>query len=129
MHIPSAHVYEALRDKGVEQLHHANSVVTACQFIRSKSLLSRGTVDRMGITQTPQDSDEIDRRYSIWFDVFMDSVDIHHRAKRANVYGPVLLVFDLKLIDRNGTGRLWITKLNPTKNGIPGTVYLIDNVF
>ena len=115
MHIPSAHVYEALRDKGVEQLHHANSVVTACQFIRSKSLLSRGTVDRMGITQTPQGSDEIDRRYSIWFDVFMDSVDIHHRARRANVYGPVLFVFDLKLIDRNGTGRLWITKLNPTK--------------
>jgi hypothetical protein len=69
----------------------------------------------MGITQTPQESDDIDRRYSIWFDVFMDSVDIHHRARRANVYGPVLFVFDLKLIDRNSTGRLWMTKLNPTK--------------
>ena len=115
MHIPSAHVYKTLRDKGVELLYHANSVVTACQFIRSKSLLSRGTIDRMGITQSPQKSDESDRRYSIWFDVFMDSVDIHCRARRANVYGPVLFIFDLKLIDKNGTGRLWVTKLNPTK--------------
>lgn len=115
MDIPSIHVYEALRDKGVELLHHANSVVTACQFIRSKSLLSRGAIDRMGITQSPQKSDESDRRYSIWFDVFMDSVDIHDRAGRANLYGPVLFVFDLKLIHRNSTGRLWMTKLNPTK--------------
>lgn len=115
MHIPSSHVFETLSDKGVDQLHHANSVATACQFLRSRALLSRGTVERLGITQTEQDSDEIDRRYSIWFDVFMDSVDIHHRARRANVYGPVLFVFDIGLIDRTGTGRLWVTKLNPTK--------------
>lgn len=115
MHIPSSHVFEALSEKGVEYLHHANSVATACQFLRSRALLSRGTVERLGITQTPQDSDEIDRRYSIWFDVFMDSVDIHQRARRANIYGPVLFVFDIGLIDRTGTGRLWVTKLNPTK--------------
>ncbi|NWE15416.1 hypothetical protein [Pseudomonas yamanorum] len=115
MDIPSKHVFEALSDKGVDKLHHSNSVATACQFLRSKSLLSRGTVERIGITQTPQASDDLDRRYSIWFDVFMDSVDIHSRARRANVYGPVLFVFDISLIDRNGTGRLWLTKLNPTK--------------
>ena len=115
MHIPSGHVFEALAKKGIDQLHHANSVATACQFLRSRALLSRGTVERLGITQTPQESDDIDRRYSIWFDVFMDSVDIHHRARRANVYGPVLFVFDIGFIDRTGTGRLWVTKLNPTK--------------
>lgn len=122
MHIPSKHVFEALSEKGVERLHHANSVATACQFLRSKSLLSRGTVERIGITQTPQASDEIDRRYSVWFDVFMDSVDIHQRAKRANIYGPVLFEFDISLLDKNGTGRLWLTKLNPTKwSGKPET--------
>jgi len=115
MDIPSSHVFESLRDKGVTELHHANSVVTACQFLRSKALLSRGTIERIGITQTPQESDKIDQSHSIWFDVFLDSVDIHNRAHRANVYGPVLFVFDLKVIDRNGTGRLWLTKLNPTK--------------
>lgn len=90
MHIPSTHVFEALSEKGVTELHHANSVATACQFIRAGSLLSRGSVERLGVAQTPQASDEADRRYSIWFDVFLDSVDIHKRASRANVYGPVM---------------------------------------
>lgn len=115
MHIPSSHVFEALSEKGVTELHHANSVATACQFIRSGSLLSRGSVERLGVAQTPQASDESDRRYSIWFDVFLDSVDIHKRASRANVYGPVLFVFDINIINANGTGRIWVTKLNPTK--------------
>lgn len=115
MDIPSQHVFSVLTEKGVAELHHANSVATACQFLRSKALMSRGTVERMGLMQTAQDSDEVDRRYSIWFDVFVDSVDIHARASRANVYGPVLFVFDLTLIDRNKTGRIWLTKENPTK--------------
>lgn len=115
MDIPSAHVFEVLSEKGVTHLHHANSVATACQFISSKSLLSRGSVDRLGLTQTPQKTDKADRAYSIWFDVFLDSVDIHKRASRANVYGPVLFVFDINIINKNGTGRIWVTKCNPTK--------------
>lgn len=115
MDIPSLHVYEVLAQKGVTELHHVNSVATACQFIRSRSLLSRGTVERLGVAQTPQASDDADQRYSIWFDVFLDSVDIHARASRANVYGPVLFVFDISIIHKNGTGRIWVTKENPTK--------------
>lgn len=115
MDIPSAQVVSVLKDKGVTELHHANSVATACQFLRSKALISRGNVERMGLTQTEQESDDADKRYSIWFDVFVDSVDIHSRASRANVYGPVLFVFDLSVIDKNKTGRIWVTKENPTK--------------
>ncbi|RWU07984.1 hypothetical protein EGC76_11710 [Pseudidiomarina gelatinasegens] len=115
MDIPSKHVFDALMDKGIDELHHANSVATACQFLRSRSLLSRGTVERLGITQTPQSSDDLDKRYGIWFDVFADSVDIHNRARRANAYGPVLFVFNTELINRSYTGRIWVTKLNPTK--------------
>jgi len=99
----------------MDELHHANSVATACQFLRSRSLMSRGTIERLGVTQTPQVSDDLDKRKSIWFDVFMDSVDIHHRANRANVYGPVLFVIDAKIIKQTYTGHLWVTKLNPTK--------------
>ena len=94
-----------LESKGVNELHHANSVATACQFIRSRSLMSRGTVERAGVFQTFQASDDIDKRYSIWFDVFMDSVDIHERARRANAYGPVLFVLDTRIIARAYTGR------------------------
>ncbi len=115
MDISSSQVFKILDQKGVNELHHANSVGTACHFIRSRSLMSRGTVERRGLFQTPQSSDDIDRRKGIWFDVFMDSVDIHDRAKKANVYGPVLFVLNKDIIKNTYTGRLWVTKLNPLK--------------
>ncbi|XZF15874.1 hypothetical protein ACTHGU_07035 [Chitinophagaceae bacterium MMS25-I14] len=107
-------VYDILLDKGVDELHHANSVASACLFIRSQSLLSRGTVERRGLKQTIQKSDTLDRRFSIWFDVFLDTVDIHYRAQRYNEYGPVTFVFDIELIRQNITGDIWVTKENPS---------------
>lgn len=115
MDIPSKKVYESLENKGVSEIHHANSVITACQFLRQGSLMSRGNIERKGLFQTAQKSDDLDKKYGIWFDVFVDSVDIHDRAKRANAYGPVMFVFDAKLIEKAYTGRVWVTKLNPTK--------------
>lgn len=117
MEIPSKQVYEVLKNKGVESIYHANSVITACRFLRSGSLMSRGTVERKGLYQTPQDSDLIDKKKGIWFDVFADPIDIHDRAKRANLYGPVLFVLDLEIISKSYAGKVWITKLNPMKWG------------
>ena len=90
-------------------------MITSCQFLRRGALLSRGTVERTGLYQTVQKSDQADKMKGIWFDVFTDSVDIHNRAKRTNAYGPVLFVLDAKLIERAYTGKVWVTKLNPTK--------------
>lgn len=115
MDIPSKQVYDVLMQKGVTHLFHANSVKTACQFIKHRSLLSRGTVERLDVSQTPQNSDDSDKRYGVWFDVFMDSVDIHDRANRANLYGPVLFKLKTEIIKKTYAGRLWVTKLNPTK--------------
>ncbi len=115
MDLQSLRVHQALVAKGVENIHHANTVLTACQFLRVKALLSRGTVESRGLKQTSQYSDKLDKRYSMWFDVFTDSVDIHARAGTENRYGPVLFVFDVSMIERAYTGRIWVTKLNPTK--------------
>jgi hypothetical protein len=115
MEIPSKRVYTVLRDAGVECIHHANSVSTACQFLRSGSLISRGAVERCGLYQIPQNSDGIDKRYGIWFAVFAESVDIHKRAGKANVYGPALFVLDLEIIKKSYTGKVWVTMLNPSK--------------
>jgi hypothetical protein len=108
-------VYEILKDKGVETLHHANSVITSCQFLRSGSLISRGTIQRNELYQTPQKSDSIDIEHGVWFDIFTDSVDIHARASQVNFYGPVLLVLDSEIIKDPYTGKVWVTKLNPMK--------------
>lgn len=115
MHIPSSRVYEAISNSGVDTLYHACSVATACQFLRSNSLMSRGTVERLGVKQIPQDSDALDKKYSIWFDIFTGSFDIHDQASRHNAYGPVLLEIDAEIIDYLSTGRVLITKLNPAK--------------
>ena len=120
MELHSQSVYEILKAKRVNMLHHANSVITSCQFLRSGSLISRGTIQRAEMYQTPQASDDIDIEYGVWFDIFTDSVDIHARASRANYYGPVLFVLDSEIIKDAYTGNVWVTKLNPTKwNGKP----------
>lgn len=115
MDLPSSQVHRALKNVGATHIHHANTVLTACQFLRAQALLSRGSVERENLPQTDQYTDSLDKKYGIWFDVFTDSVDIHERAKSENHYGPVLFVFDVALIDKAYTGRLWVTKLNPTK--------------
>ena len=76
MDLPLNTVWDILAEAGVKKLHHANSVVTSCQFLRSKSLLARGAVERMKLAQTDQYSDADDKRYSLWFDVFVDSICI-----------------------------------------------------
>lgn len=115
MDLPSKSVFDALVAENVTHVHHANTVLTACHFIRAKSLLSRGNIENRGLEQTKQSSDGLDKRYSIWFDVFTDSVDIHDRARRSNHYGPVLFVFDVEIIAETYTGRIWVTKENPTR--------------
>ncbi len=79
-------------------LHHANTVTTSCTFLENGALLSRGYVQKYGLEQTPQGSDDIDKKYGIWDAVFLDQVDIHFRGGRRkgpNQYGPVLFVLDL----------------------------------
>jgi hypothetical protein len=115
MHLIRQTVYNALEDKGILNLYHANSVLTSCQFLKRGSLLSRGTAERLNYHQTSQASDKIDKTYSLWFDVFTDTVDIHDRATTSNVYGPVLFVIDPKILLKKSTGRVWVTKFNPTK--------------
>ena len=117
MDLASARVCSALAAKGVDEIHHANSVITSCQFLRRGSLLSRGTIQRQSLYQSAQSSDRTDKKFGLWFDVFTDSVDIHARARRANVYGPVLFVLDAAIIAKAYTGRIWVTKKNPVKWG------------
>ena len=121
MELNAIQTYEMLKSCGVDYLHHANSVQTSCSFLRSGFIMSRGIVERRGLRQTPQNSDIIDRQYGIWFDVFSDSVDIHDRAQRRNLYGPVLFKIKLEILVSQNMPPVWITKKNPTKwiNGEP----------
>lgn len=115
MELNSRSVHEVLKKKGVESLHHANTVQTACLFLLHGRLLSRGAVEDRGLVQTPQRSDDLDKRYAIWHDVFLDSIDIHERAKARNIYGPVLFRLRLDVLLDEALPTIWITRKNPTE--------------
>lgn len=114
MELKAEDVFNVLMENGVESLNHANSVITSCQFLRYGALISRGLIERKKLLQTPQMSDDIDKEYSIWNDVFVDSVDIHQRSGGANFYGPVLIKIDPLILVNEYTGNIWVTKCNPT---------------
>jgi hypothetical protein len=93
-------------------LYHANTISTSISYFNVNGLLSRGAVETMGLHQTPQSSDDIDKVLDVWDDVFLDTTDLHSYFKRENHYGPILFELDLELIlDENFD--IWITRNNP----------------
>ena len=107
-------VYIILRAKGVDTLHHANTVTTSCTFLRLGCLASRGHVHDRRLPQTPQYSDEADKRLGIWYDVFMDGVDIHARGSIRNNYGPVLFMLSATILLNLPSGTdVLVTRRNP----------------
>ena len=113
MEIPRSVAKAVFESNNVKSFYHANSVISACSFLKEGALLSRGSVERKKLFQTIQKTDALDRKLGIWFDVFVDSVDIHHRAKKANEYGPVLFELDAMSLLKENVGKLWISKINP----------------
>jgi len=109
-------VYMILMQKGIDHLHHANTVTTSFSFLKTGGLVSRGHAVKHGLPQTPQTSDALDQHFGIWDDIFTDTVDIHARAKQRNYYGPVLFVLDPTLLLSLPPGSdVLVTKKNPTK--------------
>jgi hypothetical protein len=109
-------VLKVLTDNGVKDLVHANSVRTSCTYLTEGALLSRECVEKNGLAQTPQYTDAADKKYGIWNDIFLDTIDIHYRARRKNHYGPVLFQFNPNsvLSDKRLGGTLRITRMNPS---------------
>lgn len=66
-----------LLKKNITELFHANTVTTSLSFISEGGLLSRGEVEKRGLKQTSQLSDDDDKLYNIWNDVFFDSCDVY----------------------------------------------------
>lgn len=108
-------ILKPLQLKHVKAFHHANSVKTSCTFLEHGALLSRAHVETRGLSQTSQTSDQLDKNFGIWNDVFLDGVDIHSRARTNNHYGPVLFVLNFESIlqDKTLEGTLSITRDNP----------------
>lgn len=111
-----AEVYDILTRNRVTHLHHANTVTTSCTFLSAGGLVSRGSVEKNKLLQTPQYSDSLDKFHRIWDDIFTDSVDIHARASNRNQYGPVLFSQNISVLLSLPVGtEVNVTRKNPTK--------------
>jgi hypothetical protein len=113
MELKSTEVLEILKKKGVDALYHANTVSTCCTFLRDGHLLARGTVHERGLDQTDQRSDTSDRKLGIWYDIFFDAIDIHVQSGNRSYYGPIMLKFDLSLLEQDWLPNIWVSKSNP----------------
>lgn len=112
MKINNKSLHQFFTEKGITHFYHANSLATASSFIKENGLLSRGCVEGKGLFQTTQTSDEIDKKYDVWDDIFIDTVDLHGHFPRQNLYGPVLFRFNIDFLLED-TVEIWITKNNP----------------
>ncbi|WP_321818200.1 MULTISPECIES: hypothetical protein [unclassified Paraburkholderia] len=111
-------LHDILWKKGVRTLHHANSVMTSISIIQLGGLASRHLVERSGLNQSGQYTDDLDREFGIWDDVFMDTVDIHKRISNRNQYGPVLFELDIAVLNAlPRSAQVLVSKLNPSKWG------------
>jgi hypothetical protein len=106
-------VFSFLIEIGVTHLYHANTATTAASFLKEGGLLSRGAVESKSLLQTGQKSDDIDKLYGVWNDIFLDDLDIHQRSKKHNFYGPVLFRFKTEILTSPWTPDVAITKKNP----------------
>lgn len=95
-------------------LYHVNSVTTSLAFIRDGALFSRKYgVENYPEMQTPQRTDDKDKIYGIFNDIFMDMNDSRQITKRMSPYGPVSFVLDAENILLNDNYCKRITKTNP----------------
>lgn len=112
MKIDNHRLHKFLIEKDITHFYHANSLASASSYIYSNGLLSRGCVEDRGLFQTAQSSDEIDKKYDVWNDIFLDTVDLHGHFPRQNLYGPVLFKFSINILLKDEID-IWITKNNP----------------
>ena len=93
-----------------DRLFHANSVISSINYIRNRKMLSRQRGEELAI-QTAQNSDDVDRCFGIFNDIFFDNVDIPSvSGTNQSAYGPVMFVFRTNIL----CGRkVRILKCNP----------------
>lgn len=112
MKLNNQELHNLFSKKGIYHLYHANTVRTSRTYIEQGGLMSRGAVEFNGLLQTDQETDEIDRLFDVWNDIFLDTVDLHGYFGRQNYYGPIVFKILTDFLTQTNFD-IWITKDNP----------------
>lgn len=110
-------------------LYHANSVSTSISFIKHKKLYSRSYGDKeFPDEQTPQWSDNLDKKAGVINDIFFDNCDCRLLSKAGSAYGPVTFVLDENMLKDNSLN-IRITKTNPAMDKKEWSDLLYENKY
>lgn len=112
MKLNNLELYKLLKEKDISSFFHANTLTTSLTYIENKGLMSRGLVEKKGLNQTVQNSDDIDKKFDVWNDIFIDIVDLHGHFPRQNLYGPILFKFNIEFL-KDDKFDIYVTKNNP----------------
>lgn len=116
-------LYDFMSGKGYKYFFHANTVRTSCTLIHQGGLLSRGEIETRKLPMTSQTSDNLDKLFDVWNDIFLDIIDLHGYFPRQNLYGPVCFKISSEFLLDEYLPNICITKDNPIywKQGMPDT--------
>lgn len=110
----NADIKRVLLDHNVHHLYHTNTVETSLSFLNNGGLLSRGLCEEMGLPQTPQKTDDTDKRDGIFFDIFFDASEIQC-ITGFSAYGPILFQYSIDVLDIIDEDHIRVTRCNPEK--------------
>lgn len=111
--ISPVELYRFLKSKNFQYFFHANTVKTSCTLIKEKGLLSRGEIESRSLSMTTQSSDQTDKDFDVWNDIFFDILDLHGYFPRQNLYGPVCFKLSNEFLLDENLPNICITKDNP----------------
>jgi hypothetical protein len=112
MKLDNISLHQLFLEKDITILHHANTLATSITFLESNGLISRGGVEQHGLYQTEQGSDDSDKIFDVWNDIFIDTIDLHGYFPRQNVYGPISFKISIDFLLAENFD-IWVTKNNP----------------
>ena len=101
-----------LKKRGFSTLCHVNTAATSLTFLRNGGLLSRQYIEDHAMTcfQTMQKSDDKDKEFGIFNDIFFDVKNIW-KYRGICFYGPVNFIYSLDVLRKNMN--INVTKSNP----------------
>lgn len=115
MSISVKEIKQVLRDKGVTSLYHADTVATSLLYLESGGLLPGDAWEVSGVMPPSRRRDAETRPLGRFHDVFFASCDEHDRVHRYNLYGPVLYVYSLEVLDQLAGQEVLITREHPLR--------------
>lgn len=106
-------IVNELKRIGINKIYHANAVVSSLTFIENNGLMPKGLIYDQRLMRADQETDDNDKQFDLYYDIFFDTTDVHYETNDVNDYGPVLFVFNVDVLAKLDNCDVKVTRINP----------------